>query len=619
MPIEMPKGLPFSVDTFSATSKRKRHHFLTHAHKDHTSGISAHCQFPIYSTRLTKSLLLQHYPKLDEGLFLGIEVGKKLVIDDPDGEFTVSAFDANHCPGAVMFLFEGKFGTILHTGDCRLTPECLQSLPEKYIGKKGKAPSCPLDYVFLDCTFGKFSQKLPSKHSAIRQVISCIWKHPDASVVYLTCGLLGQEEILVAVSETFGSKIFVDKAANPECFQSLMLTVPEILSDDPSSRFQMFDGFPKLYERASAKLAEAQANFQPEPLIIRPSAQWYACEEEYSETPSRRKFRYNEAVRDQFGVWHVCYSMHSSREELEWALQLLAPKRVISTTPSCRAMELDYVRKYCFGVRIASDDPLWKLLDISVEDSIKLDVSVEGTGRASVVQASTQKTAESELQPLNSSSSLKELLRLSPSGKRPPVTLFGRARYSLEYSNFSCEHKIESMKDGPLQITVTKAEEFATQAGNAAVNCENNFDDKKERALAAGQCESEKGVHSISFHSHIGSCEEKKKESRKDDHPQITVNKTEQQFSSREAYAKVNCDNKFGNNVEIDVTAMQCGKPVEKEFYKSSFCSSDGSSKSFNNSFRKLYRSMNVPVPRPLPSLVDLLNSNKRAKRRFEF
>lgn len=71
-----------------------------------------------------------------------------------------------------MFLFEGNFGTILHTGDCRLTPECLQSLPEKYIGKKGKAPSCPLDYVFLDCTFGKFSQKLPSKHSAIRQVFS---------------------------------------------------------------------------------------------------------------------------------------------------------------------------------------------------------------------------------------------------------------------------------------------------------------------------------------------------------------------------------------------------------------------------------------------------------------
>ena len=69
-----------------------------------------------------------------------------------------------------MFLFEGNFGNILHTGDCRLTPECLQSLPEKYVGKNGKEPRCQLDYVFLDCTFGRFRQKIPSKHSAIRQV-----------------------------------------------------------------------------------------------------------------------------------------------------------------------------------------------------------------------------------------------------------------------------------------------------------------------------------------------------------------------------------------------------------------------------------------------------------------
>ncbi|KAL6227999.1 hypothetical protein ACLB2K_001953 [Fragaria x ananassa] len=99
MSIEMPKGLPFSVDTWSPSSKRKRHHFLTHAHKDHSIGISSHFSYPIYSTHLTKTLLLQHYPKLDESLFVGIEVGQSVVIDDPDGVFSVTAFDANHCPG----------------------------------------------------------------------------------------------------------------------------------------------------------------------------------------------------------------------------------------------------------------------------------------------------------------------------------------------------------------------------------------------------------------------------------------------------------------------------------------------------------------------------------------
>lgn len=74
-----------------------------------------------------------------------------------------------------MFLFEGNFGNILHTGDCRLTPECLQNLPVKYLGHKSRKPRCQLDYVFLDCTFGRFYGKIPSKHSAIQQVSMAIF------------------------------------------------------------------------------------------------------------------------------------------------------------------------------------------------------------------------------------------------------------------------------------------------------------------------------------------------------------------------------------------------------------------------------------------------------------
>ncbi|KAK6794172.1 hypothetical protein RDI58_007625 [Solanum bulbocastanum] len=42
-----------------------------------------------------------------------------------------------------------------------------------------------------------------------------------------------------------------------------------------------------------------------------------------------------------------------------------------------------------------------------------------------------------------------------------------------------------------------------------------------------------------------------------------------------------------------------------------------GLSNNYNPSLRKLYWSMHVPVPRPLPSLTELMNATKRARRRL--
>lgn len=63
--------------------------------------------FPFFFSFLIffKKLFLikfRNYWKLDEGIFVGIEVGQTLVIDDPYGDFRVTAVDANHCPGKIF-------------------------------------------------------------------------------------------------------------------------------------------------------------------------------------------------------------------------------------------------------------------------------------------------------------------------------------------------------------------------------------------------------------------------------------------------------------------------------------------------------------------------------------
>lgn len=394
--------------------------------------------------------------------------------------------------------------------------------------------------------------------------------------MYLACDLLGQEEILVEVSQTFGEKIYVDKARNSECFNSLKLIVPEIISEDPSLRFQLFDGFPKLYERAEAKMAEARANFKHEPLIIRASSQWYACKEGVSEMEKQRKERVDQAVKDIHGVWHVCYSIHSSREELDWALQLLGPKWVVSTTPSCRAMELEYVKKHCFKNQQAFNDSLYKLLDIDAVESLVPDGSNKNL---SCSHEDISNGVQVQSGPVIMSTHQRKRLSLSPPSKRPMVTLFGRARLGLPCSTFLQESKDASAifdSKGKSQIE-TKNASFQKETATV-MNSEEHLETMRPSEFAETNC---RGPNS------------------NDDKEMPTSNLMEK---SKEDVVKVNAEELLKIKRKID------------------FAESNSINVSLSNNYsenlRRLYRSRNVPVPPHLPSLVSLMAAYKSARKR---
>ena len=54
-----------------------------------------------------------------------------------------------------MLLFEGDFGTILHSGDCRLDDRYLDRLPTH-----AQRPGA-IDLLYLDCSFGDVPQVNP--------------------------------------------------------------------------------------------------------------------------------------------------------------------------------------------------------------------------------------------------------------------------------------------------------------------------------------------------------------------------------------------------------------------------------------------------------------------------
>ena len=95
-------GTAFLVDGFGFQSPRCRHYFLTHAHSDHTTGLRPDfAGGVIYASPVTYRLLVSDLG-IPPGRLRVLELNVTVVIEG----VAVTPLDANHCPGAVCFLFE---------------------------------------------------------------------------------------------------------------------------------------------------------------------------------------------------------------------------------------------------------------------------------------------------------------------------------------------------------------------------------------------------------------------------------------------------------------------------------------------------------------------------------
>ncbi|XP_063811487.1 5' exonuclease Apollo-like isoform X2 [Pseudophryne corroboree] len=204
---------------------------------------------------------------------------------------SVTLIDANHCPGSVMFLFEGYFGTVLYTGDFRFSPLMLKYPPLR---------NQKIDVLYLDNTNCDPERKLPSRQEATNQIKEIINDHPSHDIVI---GLysLGKESLLVDLAKTFKSWVVI----SPQRLELLTILETEDV-------FATLDGAGRI--RVVEQSDVSYANL----------VKWNCIHPTIAILPTSRKVK----------VWHkdihvVPYSDHSSYDELIEFVSQLKPCSIV--------------------------------------------------------------------------------------------------------------------------------------------------------------------------------------------------------------------------------------------------------------------------------------------------
>ncbi|XP_055509470.1 protein artemis isoform X1 [Leucoraja erinacea] len=323
-----------SIDRFDRDNLLAKAFFLSHCHKDHMKGLKApalqrrlECSLKLrlYCSPVTKEILLTSSKyKFWENYIAAIEVETPTqisLVDEAAGkkeDILVTLLPAGHCPGSVMFLFEGMGGTVLYTGDFRLASGEAARLEWLHSGGRVK----DISTVYLDTTFcdPRFYQ-IPSREECLNGIMQLVGSWVTLSpyhVVWLNCkAAYGYEYLFTNLSEEFGIQVHLNKL-------DMFKNMPEILHHVTMDRMTQIHAcrHPKedYFVRANRlPCGNIAADGTPLRIIsIKPSTMWFA----------ERIKRANVIVRTSESCYRACFSFHSSFTEIKDFLSYIQPVTV---------------------------------------------------------------------------------------------------------------------------------------------------------------------------------------------------------------------------------------------------------------------------------------------------
>ncbi|KAL4712352.1 hypothetical protein ACJJTC_001513 [Scirpophaga incertulas] len=191
-------GTHFAVDAFSyGEIPNVKHYFLTHFHSDHYSGLKRTFNKVLICSKITGDLCSSRLG-VNQKLIRVINSDETIHVEDVE----VTALDANHCPGSLMFVFTLPNGkTLLHTGDFRATPD-MESYPIFW--------NKEIHTIYLDTTYCNPRYDFPTQEHSLEMAVGFLRQKKtlleksgkNFSSVLIVCGTytIGKEKFFLGIS-----------------------------------------------------------------------------------------------------------------------------------------------------------------------------------------------------------------------------------------------------------------------------------------------------------------------------------------------------------------------------------------------------------------------------------
>lgn len=324
-----------SLDRFDRENIHARAYFLSHCHKDHMKGLKGPLlqrklqssrTVRLYCSFVTKELLLSNpkYAFWEEYIVpLELESPTQIsLVDEASGEkedIVITLLPAGHCPGSVMFLFEGCQGNVLYTGDFRLSIGDASRIEYLHSGSRVK----DIQSVYLDSTFydPRFFQ-IPPRDVCLNGISELVGNWISQSpyhVVWLNCkAAYGYEYLFTNLGEEFKTQIHINSLA-------MFKKMPEILNYVTTDHRTQIHAcrHPKdeeYFQGNRLPCGCTAADGTPLRIIsIKPSTMWFG----------ERTRKTNVIIKTGASSFRACFSFHSSYSEIKDFLLYLKPVNIL--------------------------------------------------------------------------------------------------------------------------------------------------------------------------------------------------------------------------------------------------------------------------------------------------